>query len=90
MNFLHKRMQLNTGDTVVINCTHQCNILMTTDSEFNNYRNGRTFHHHGGGGFFKRLPAQLTVPHNGYWNITLDLGGGSATLRHSISVIPAH
>ncbi|HGJ5866220.1 DUF1883 domain-containing protein, partial [Arsenophonus nasoniae] len=44
MNFLHKRMQLNTGDTVVINCTHQCNILMTTDSEFNNYRNGRTFH----------------------------------------------
>ncbi|WGM04575.1 DUF1883 domain-containing protein [Arsenophonus nasoniae] len=49
-------MQLNTGDTVVINSTHQCNILMTTDSEFNNYRNGRT----------------------------------SATLRHSISVIPAH
>ncbi|HGJ5878313.1 MAG TPA: DUF1883 domain-containing protein [Arsenophonus nasoniae] len=66
-------MQLNTGDTVVINCTHQCNILMTTDSEFNNYRNGRTFRHHGGGGFFKRLPAQLTVPSNGYWNITLDL-----------------
>ncbi|EEW0731781.1 DUF1883 domain-containing protein [Escherichia coli] len=89
MQFLHKRMYLNAGDTVVVDCSHQCNILLMTDTNFNNYRNARSFHHHGGGGFFQRLPAHLHVPHSGYWNITIDLGGGSAAIRHSISVIPA-
>ncbi|MDH2066895.1 DUF1883 domain-containing protein [Pantoea sp. GD03673] len=89
MQYLHKRMHLNQGDTVVVNCSHQCNVLMTTDSNFNNYRSNRRFQHHGGGGFFKRLPAHLHVPYSGYWNITLDLGGGSANIQHSISVIQA-
>ncbi|MDM5004619.1 DUF1883 domain-containing protein [Escherichia coli] len=53
MQFLHKRMHLNAGDTVVVDCSHQCNILLMTDTNFNNYRNARSFHHHGGGGFFR-------------------------------------
>ncbi|HAS8353704.1 DUF1883 domain-containing protein [Morganella morganii] len=89
MQFLHKRMHLNAGDTVVVGCSHQCNILLMTDSNFSNYKSGRGFSHHGGGGFFTRLPAKLVAPHSGYWNITLDLGGGSANIKHSISVIPA-
>ncbi|MFX2554596.1 DUF1883 domain-containing protein [Enterobacter roggenkampii] len=89
MSFLHKRMHLNAGDTVVVQCSHQCNILLMTDSNFNNYRSGRGFQHHGGGGFFRQLPARLYVPHSGYWNVTLDLGGGAASIRHSISIIPA-
>ncbi|MFS8080099.1 DUF1883 domain-containing protein [Serratia marcescens] len=89
MNFLHKRIHLNSGDTVVVDCSHQCNILLMTDHNFNNYRNGRGFHHHGGGGFFQRLPAHLSAPSSGYWNVTIDLGGGTASVRHSITVIPA-
>ncbi|MGM7822830.1 DUF1883 domain-containing protein [Yersinia enterocolitica] len=89
MNFLHKRMILNAGDTVVVQCSHQCNVLLTTDSNFSNYKNGRGFEHHGGGGFFERLPARLVVPRDGAWNVTIDLGGGQASIRHSITVIPA-
>lgn len=89
MQYLHKRMHLNVGDTVVVDCSHQCNILLMTDSSFNGYRNGGNFEHHGGGGFFQKLPARLRVPYSGYWNVTLDLGGGSANIRHAISVIPA-
>lgn len=51
MQYLHKRMHLNAGDTVVVDCSHQCNILLMTDSSFNGYRNGGNFEHHGGGGF---------------------------------------
>jgi hypothetical protein len=29
------------------------------------------------------------VPGDGYWNITLDLGGGSASIRHSIGILKA-
>lgn len=89
MNFLHTRMHLNAGDTLVVDCSHQCNVLLMTDSNFNNYRSRRGFQHHGGGGFFEKLPAHLHVPHSGYWNVTLDIGGGSASVRHSITVIPA-
>ncbi|WP_336803057.1 DUF1883 domain-containing protein [Erwinia aphidicola] len=89
MQFLHKRMHLNAGDTVVVHCSHQSNIILTTDSNFNNYRNGRQFQHHGGGGFFQKLPAHLRAPYSGYWNVTIDLGGGSGNVTHSISVIPA-
>ncbi|MGC6232603.1 DUF1883 domain-containing protein [Hafnia paralvei] len=89
MQFLHKRMHLNTGDIVIVECSHQANILLTTDSNFNSYKNQRSFQHHGGGGFFERLPARLVAPHSGYWNVTIDLGGGSGNVRHSIRVIPA-
>ncbi|EML9401036.1 DUF1883 domain-containing protein [Citrobacter werkmanii] len=89
MQFLHNRMHLNAGDVVVVDCSHQCNILLTTDSNFNSYKNNRGFHHHGGGGFFERLPTRLVAPHMGYWNVTIDLGGGSGNVTHSIRVIPA-
>ncbi|MDH2365477.1 DUF1883 domain-containing protein [Providencia rettgeri] len=89
MQFLHKRMYLNAGDIVVVDCSHQCNVLLMTDPNFNNYKNRRGFEHHGGGGFFTHLPAKLPVPHSGYWNVTIDLGGGSVNIRHRISVIEA-
>jgi hypothetical protein len=40
-------------------------------------------------GFYKMLPARITAPHSGEWNVVLDLGGGSANVRHGISVIRA-
>jgi hypothetical protein len=55
------------------------------DSNFANYKSGRGFKHYGG--FFKMFPARLAAPSTGYWNIVLDLGGGSATIRHSIRIL---
>jgi len=37
--------------------------------------------HHYYGGHSDRLPARITVAQDGYWNVTLDLGGGSASIR---------
>lgn len=85
MNFLHTKEQLNTGDIVVVDCSHQCNIMLLDDSNFNHYKNGQPYKYHGG--HFKVFPTRLSAPSSGYWNIVLDLGGGSATIRHSISII---
>lgn len=87
MSFLHKRMHLNHGDIVVVDCSHQCNVSILTDTNFSNYKSGRRYQYHGG--FFKMLPARIQAPSTGYWNVVIDLGGGSANIRHSISVIPA-
>jgi len=57
------------------------------DSNFNNYRHGLDHTYYGG--FYNNLPAHIVVPHSGYWNVTLDLGGGQANIRYNISFLKA-
>jgi len=83
MSFIHAREYLQKGDAVIVNSSHQCNICLTTDSEFGNYRSGTTFRYNGG--HYSRFPVRLIVPHTDDWNVTLDLGGGPGNLRYSIN-----
>lgn len=85
MDFLYERQYLEEGDIVVVDCDHQCNIMVMNDHNFQSYRSGRRWD--GYGGFYKMLPARIAVPSAGYWNIVLDLGGGSAHIRYGFSYI---
>ena len=48
MQFLHSRKYLNEGDVVEVNCSHQCNVRLTTDTQFSNFKNGRRHTYYGG------------------------------------------
>jgi hypothetical protein len=85
MNFLHTREYLEQGDIVVVECSHQCNVRLTTDTNFSKFKRGGA--HEYFGGFYKMLPARIAAPSTGHWNITIDLGGGSGNIRHSINII---
>ncbi|WP_085584424.1 MULTISPECIES: DUF1883 domain-containing protein [unclassified Pseudomonas] len=85
MDFLHKREHLTEGDIVEVDCSHQCNIQLTSDADFARYKEGLSYSYLGG--FYKMLPAQITAPRTGYWNITIDLGNRSAMIKHSIRII---
>lgn len=85
MNFIHAREYLSAGQSVQVDCDTQCNVMLTDDINFNNFRSGRAFRYHGG--HRTRFPVILAPPHAGNWNITIDLGGGSANIRYSIRVI---
>ncbi len=85
MNFLHRRENLNQGDVAVVDCSHQCNVMLLNDSNFRKYKSGQKFTYHGS--HFKMFPAKIAAPSTDAWNIVLDLGGGSATVRHSINII---
>lgn len=87
MQFLHRRKYLNDGDLVVVDCSHRCNIRLMTDSDFVSFRRG--YHHHYYGGYYERFPARISVPLSGKWNITLDLGSRSATIKHRIDILKA-
>jgi hypothetical protein len=87
MDFMHSREYLNRGDVVVVDCSHRCNVMLTDDGNFQRYRQGAAFEYFGG--HFDRLPARLRAPSSGFWNITLDLGGGSANIRYSMNVLRA-
>lgn len=85
MNFLHKREHLNQGDLVEVNCSHQCNVMLLSDMNFQKYKSGQQFSYHGG--HYKMFPVRIAAQNTGNWNIVLDLGGGSAHITHSIRII---
>jgi len=87
MQFVHSREYLHQGDVVVIDCSHQSNVLLTDDSNFNKYRRRQKYSYFGGRA--THFPTKITAPRTGYWNVTIDLGGGSANIRHSINIIRA-
>jgi hypothetical protein len=55
------------------------------DTNYARYRRGAEFRHYGG--FYEYLPAMISVPETGFWNIVLDLGGGAARIEYEISYL---
>lgn len=83
--FIHGREYLADGDVVQVDCDTQCNVMLLTDTEFSSYKRNGSFNYYGG--HFILFPARIAAPHSGYWNVIIDLGGASANIRYSISVI---
>jgi hypothetical protein len=84
-DFIHSRDYYSGGDIVVLDCDTQCNFFLVDDQNFQRYRNSDKFEYYGN--FFKMFPARITVPHDGHWNAIIDLGGGRANIRYSLSAI---
>jgi hypothetical protein len=84
-DFIHSREYLHEGDVVIVDCDHQCNVRVMDDSNFYSYRSGGRHTYYGG--FYPMLPARIPVPHDGDWNVTIDLGGGRANIRYSINYL---
>lgn len=85
MRFVHSREHLSAGDVVVVECSHQCNVRVMSDADFQNFKNGRG--HRYLGGFYQRLPVQIAVPSSGNWNVTIDLGGSPSAFRYDIGYL---
>lgn len=82
---IHSRVYLEDGDVVSVDCDTQANVMLTTDTNYSCYTRGDSYNYYGG--FFTHFPARIAPPHSGYWNVAIDLGGGSANIRYSINVI---
>jgi hypothetical protein len=85
LDFLHQRDYYNGGDVIILDCDTQCNFVIMDDSNFSSYQRGDSHHYHGG--HFTHFPARIGVPSSGHWNVVIDLGGGGATIQHSLSVV---
>ena len=78
-------MHLNAGQTIEVSLDKQANVRLMDDLQFQNYQTGNSFEFRGGRAI--RSPIHLGVPHSGYWNLTIDLGGGGGAIRHSIRIL---
>ncbi|MEY8769036.1 DUF1883 domain-containing protein [Erwinia sp. ACCC 02193] len=86
MSHIHSREYMDGGSTVSVQCSHQINVLVMDDTNYSNYKSGRSCRYYGG--FYKMLPANITVPSTGYWNVVLALPAGHrANIRYSINII---
>jgi hypothetical protein len=85
MDFIHAEEHLDDGDVVVVDCDHQCNVMLMDDANFGRYRRGAGFDYYGG--HYEYLPARIGVPHSGHWHTVIDLGGRSANIRYNISYL---
>jgi hypothetical protein len=86
MSYLHKRMFLDQGDVVVVECSHQVNVLVIDDQNYASYRRGDSFRYHGG--FFSHFPARVPIAETKNWNVVVSLPPERrATIRASINVL---
>ncbi|WP_072159921.1 DUF1883 domain-containing protein [Pluralibacter gergoviae] len=86
MSYIHSREYVENGSIVSVQCSHQINVLVMDDQNYNKYRNGSRFTYHGG--FYTHFPANIAVPHSGYWNVVLALAPGHrANIQYSINII---
>lgn len=86
MNFLHKDLgHLVNGSVVVVTVDKAANVKLLDDPNFQAYRSGARHKYLGGKAL--RSSVRIPVPTSGRWHVTLDFGGRSGSLRHSISVL---
>ena len=84
MDFLHSEFHGGRDCVVLVNLDKQANVMLLDDSSFAAYRQGRRFSYYGG--WMARSPVRLVPPHQGHWNVVVDLGGNSGTIRASVRV----
>lgn len=85
MDFIHSKDYFNKDDIVVIQCSHECNIMLLDNTNYDKYRSHQKFDYYGGR--YTRFPAKIKVPKSDNWNVVIDLGGASANIKYSIEVV---
>jgi len=85
MDFLHSEFHGGRDSVVLVNLDKQANVMLLDDINFLSYRQGRAFTYYGG--WMARSPVRLVPPHQSHWNVVIDLGGGSGTIRASIRIV---
>ncbi len=76
----------NKGEIVEVQLSIAANVRLMDSSNYSSYRKGRKHKYYGG--YVKQSPFRITIPSLGHWYVTIDLGGYSGTVKHSVQVLP--
>lgn len=86
MSYIQSREWVESGSVVSVQCSHQINVLVMDDTNYNKYKRGLNSQVYGG--FYTHFPVNIPVPHSGYWNIVLALPPGHrANINYSINIL---
>ena len=85
MDFLHADFRIGPHDRVLVDLDGQANVMLLDDVNFSSYRRGQAFNYIGG--WAVRTPTRLSPPHQGHWNVVIDLGGRAGQVKARISLV---
>ena len=87
MNFVQYDLgNRKNGEIVEVALSSGANVRLMTNSEFSNYKNGRS--HRFIGGLAKRSPVRLQITSFGHWYVVVDMQGLSGSTKASVRVLP--
>lgn len=80
MNFVQYDLgNRKNGEIVEVALSSGANVRLMTNSEFSNYKNGRS--HRFIGGLAKRSPVRLQITSFGHWYVVVDMQGLSGSTK---------
>lgn len=85
MNLLHADFWIGIDDVVLVTLDRQANAMLLDDSNFDAYRQGRSFRYYGG--WVTKSPVRLSPPHHSHWHVVVDMGPCGGTVRAGIRVV---
>jgi hypothetical protein len=87
MEFLHKELDLSTGDVVEVTLDHAANVQLLDGPNYQDYRSRRQYRYHGG--HATESPFRIVAPHPGHWHLVIDLGGNAGRVSASVRILSA-
>lgn len=85
MAFLHYSITAGPTNIVKVTLDSWANVLLLDDNNFNKYRRGERYQYYGG--HVANSPYSIRPPHHGHWNVVIDRGGYTGTVRASVNLI---
>lgn len=85
MNYLHYEADAGPNDFIEISLDKRANVRVMDPLNYQNYEEGKKHRYHGG--LAKKSPVYVKPPHQGCWNVVVDLGGYAGTVRVSVRVL---
>jgi hypothetical protein len=86
-DFLHTREYIRSDQAACVTLDRAANVMLLTDSNFAKYKHGQQYSYYGG--HYRRSPVFIRPPRTDNYNVVIDLGGGSGSIRYSISIVDA-
>lgn len=85
MAFLHYKANAGPSNTFQVTLDSWANVLLLDDNNFKKYQRGERYQYYGG--YVSTSPYNIKPPHYAHWNIIIDRGGYTGTVRASVNLI---
>lgn len=85
MAYLHYSVTAGPNNLVQTTLDSWANVMLMDDINYSNYRRGARYQYYGG--LAERSPYNIRPPHYGRWNLVIDRGGYTGTVRASVRII---
>ena len=89
MKYLRKQVKARRNCVVVVTFDQPAKVMLLKDSEYNKYKEGKTYNYRGG--FAKNSPVKFILPEGAIWQVIVEKGSyfNPVNMNASVQILPA-